>query len=222
MKIKRQIKRDEIEVFDLESITEMDLDKKYKFVQIETDEQKTILFSLSRNFHAEIVETYLLEKNIPYNKTILADGHEGPAKQGTRYKIIGAGYVTKNQNTLNFQDKSIGYNIFPNSEHLNKLKDETILEIILKDDALKKIQEKELLENKLRFLHPCLSGAFDEADTYFKEIQRLYQNEDINKALSKKYDSLKEIFKEKGDDALFTPEYTKKLTELRTFLFLLD
>lgn len=217
MKLQKEINGKQIEVFDLEALADMTLNKKYKFIQLDLGHQQIMLFGSPKDYHAEIVETYLLEKDIPYKKSTLEDGTKGPEKQGESYKITGAGYATRKENDIELSDKSIGYNISPNPENLNEIKKETSLNIIVEDAALKKIKEKEILETKLNFLHPCLVGVFEEADKYFDELKSLVGDEST-KAIQKKYNTLKDIFSEIGEESLYKTKYIQELRELRDVL----
>ena len=218
MKSTISINGKDVEVFDLESIASMKSNTKYKVIQLEVGERKTMIFGNPKNFHAEILEAYLLEENIPYTKDTLEDGNKGPKKQGMDYKIIGAGYITKKNDVLELSEKSIGYNLSPSIEYVNELKKEMSLDVIIENDALKKIKEKERLDCKLNFLHRCLAGVFEEADKYFDELNYLVESEKDKKIIGKKYNSLKSIYSKAGEDSLFKEEYIQELRELRDVL----
>ena len=217
MKTTKNINGKEIEVFDLETITEMELGKDYKVIQLTINEKPTIIFGNQDNYHSEILEAYLLEKQIPYTKTkVEATPNPGPAKEAEEYQITGAGRSNFDGVTLMLKDNSTGYNIGPNKEEGLKAIKNRELKINLKTDIL---EGDELLNIKLDILHKCLTET--QLEDAYEQVEKLYKtnDEDLKKNIlnieQKIFDLIS--YASKGKNAA-TPDYIEKLKELRDIL----
>ncbi|MGM5480573.1 MAG: hypothetical protein ACQESC_03880 [Nanobdellota archaeon] len=191
---------------DLESITNMSLDKKYKAIQLDVNGKQTIIFGDPKLNHSQIVKAYLLDNNISFEKDVYSD----PLLEGTEYKIIGAGYATNNGSALEFSGDSIGYKISPDEEQLKTLENEVSLDLIVEN------KDQNLLDTKLRFLHQCsFPNNFNKADRYFNELLLSIDDDEAKYDLQEKYATLKKTFDE---TQTISKQYNQELRKIRDYL----
>ena len=94
--------------------------KTFSFVQLVVRGEPFIVFqNAEQKYHADIIRDFLEKNQIPY-KVFGRD--KIPERKGKDYELVGAGRVMILGNQLHIGSNSSYYEIYPNREHLEKVR----------------------------------------------------------------------------------------------------
>lgn len=95
-----------------------------KIIQMYVDGTKPVLF-LGAELHSEALEMILQTLRLDYEVVTIPNGSQGPALEGKNYKVVGMGNANclrENIFSIRQGERSAGYGIGINNEHLEKVR----------------------------------------------------------------------------------------------------